>query len=431
MGELARVMAAVRSFAVWLMPAGRRDWAEAVWAEAHQVPPGLARLAWRAGGVWVLAREALLPRRLGRAVLFAAAAAVAAWAAWPQPGVGHAAVSRFHVIATVLLLAGLPLLARRFFGPASPGRAGRSLRVFCCAAMLALLPALAIVEAFANLIPAQPAYRYVFCTAQGWSNGTLCGAAPGRSTGGPPWAGEIVLMLLTIGYVGVILFLTSRRSQVTPSTLAIGAGTGLLFGVVMFAVAPLGLNKDATDPWLPGSQVDPLVALAWVLLFGGPAVAAVAAARRCRRPDGTKPSYAVRIGQGIAAGVLANGTAALFTVALGTGTIALMLKSPWLLHWLNHTQQLTAIAAYRYEIYAGTGAFAYVVMLISFPVIGLIMSAMAAGIANPAPRQPGPQPGGGSGGGGGGPAPDPGPADGGRRADAERVPVLVSSIYGE
>ena len=27
MGELARVMAAVRRFAVWLVPAGRRDWA--------------------------------------------------------------------------------------------------------------------------------------------------------------------------------------------------------------------------------------------------------------------------------------------------------------------------------------------------------------------------------------------------------------------
>jgi hypothetical protein len=429
MGELARVMAAVRRFAVWLMPAGRRGWAEAVWAEAHEVPPGLARLAWRAGGVWVLAREALLPRRLGRGVLFAVAAAVAAWAAWPQPGVGHAAESRFHVIATVLLLAGLPLLARRFFGPASPSRAGRSLRVFCCAAVLAFLPALAIVEAFANRTPAQPAYRYIFCTAQGWSNVQGCGGVPGRSTGGPPWAGEIVLMLLTIGYVGVVLFLTSRRSQVTRSTLAIGTGTGLLFGVVMFAVAPLGLTNDATDPWLPGSQVDPLVALAWVLLFGGPAVAAVVAARRCRRPDGTKPPYTVRIGQGIAAGVLANGTAALFTAAAGTGTVALMLKSTWLLHWLTHGQHLTAIAAYRYEISAGTGAAGYGLMLISFPVIGLIMSSVAAAIANPAPRQSGPQPGGG-GRGGGGPDPDPGPADGGRRADADRVPVLALSIYG-
>ena len=390
-GELARVMAAVRRFAVWLLPAGRRDWVAAVWAEAHQVPPGLARLAWRAGGVWVLAREALMPRRLGRAVVFAAAAAVAAWAAWPQPGVGHAAESRFHAIATVLLLAGLPLLARRFFGPASPSRAGRSLRVFCCAAMLAFLPALAIVEAFANLTPARPAYRYIFCTAQGWDNVNIqgCGGVPGRSTGGPPWVGEIVLMLLTIGYVGVILFLTSRRSGVTRSTLAIGTGTGLLFGVVMFAVAPLGLNNDATDPWLPGSQADPLVALAWALLFGGPAVAGVAAARRCRRPGGTRPPHAVRIGQAIAAGVVANGTAALFTAALGSGTVALMLRSPRLLHWLNHGQQLTAIAAYRYEIQAGTGAFAYVVMLIFFPVIGLVMSAAAASVAYPEPRQPG------------------------------------------
>ena len=115
------------------------------------------------------------------------------------------------------------------------------------------------------------------------------------------------------------------------------------------------------------------------------------AARRCRRPDGTKPPYTVRIGQGIAAGVLANGTAALFTAALGTGTVALTLKSAWLLHWLNHGQQLTAVVAYRYEIYAGTGAFAYVVMLIFFPVIGLIMSSVAAAIADPAPCQPGPR----------------------------------------
>ena len=70
--------AAVRRGAAWLLPAGRRDWAAAIWAEAHKVPPGLARLAWRAGGVWVLVREALLPRRIRRAALFAAAAALAA-----------------------------------------------------------------------------------------------------------------------------------------------------------------------------------------------------------------------------------------------------------------------------------------------------------------------------------------------------------------
>jgi len=395
MNRLNRVVSAAGRGAARLLPAGRRDWAAAVWAEAHEVPPGAARLAWRAGGTWMLARQALLPRRIGRTALFAAATGAAAWTAWPGPGVGHAAVSQFHVIATVLILAGLPLLARRFFGPATPGRAGRSLRVFSCAAILALLPAFAIVEAFANLVPAQPAYRYIFCIAQGWSNAQGCGAVPGTSTGGPPWAGEIPLILMTIAYLGVILFLTSRRSQVTRSTLAIGTGTGLLFGVVMYAVAPLGLSNGATDPWLPGSTADPLVALAWILLFGGPAAAAALAARRGRGPGGAALPHGVRIGQGIAAGVLANGIAALFTTALGTGTIALTLRSPWLLHVLNHGHQLAAIAAFRYESYAADGANVYLFMVIWFPVIGLFMSAIGAActpLGRPAPRELAPVP---------------------------------------
>jgi len=77
-------MATAGRAVAWLLPAGRRDWIVAVWAEAHDVPPGLERLAWRAGGVWMLAREALMPRRVVRAALFAVAAAVAAWSAWPD-----------------------------------------------------------------------------------------------------------------------------------------------------------------------------------------------------------------------------------------------------------------------------------------------------------------------------------------------------------
>ena len=52
----------------------------------------------------------------------------------------------------------------------------------------------------------------------------------------------------------------------------------------MYAVAPLGLAKDATEPWLPGSDIDPVVALAWILLLGGPVVAGVMAGRRYCRP---------------------------------------------------------------------------------------------------------------------------------------------------
>jgi hypothetical protein len=60
-------------------------------------------------------------RWIGSRVLFAAAAGAAAWAAWPA---GPAATVRADVIATVLLLAGLPLLARWFLGPPDNRAAG-------------------------------------------------------------------------------------------------------------------------------------------------------------------------------------------------------------------------------------------------------------------------------------------------------------------
>jgi hypothetical protein len=381
MPRLSRVLAAAGRAAAWLLPARQREWVAAVWAEAHAVPPGLTRLAWRAGGSWMVAREALRPRRLAKVALFAAAAAAAAWAAWPDPTMGHAAVSRFGVIVTVALLAGLPLLARRFLGPASPSRAGRALRVFCWTAILALIPARIITEVFADFGPRPTAYLRV---------NNIFGGMRGVSSGGAPWPGEIVILLIIAGYGAAFLFLTSRRSGAGRSTLAIGAGTGLLFGVVMYAVAPLGLGADATNPWLPGSDADPLVALAWLLLVGGPAAAAILAVRRGRGADGSALPAGTSIGQGIAAGVLANLTGALFVTAAGTGTTALMLGSASVRQWVYHGQQLSALALYHREQTASVSTEVYVLMCVVFPVIGLIVSAVAAAVASPVPRELGP-----------------------------------------
>jgi hypothetical protein len=375
---LSRAVAAAGRAAARLLPAGRRDWIEAVWAEAYEVPPGLPRLAWRAGGIWMVAREILMPRRLVKVVLFAAAAAAAAWVAWPQPTVGHALIGRVGVIVTVLLLAGLPPLARRIFGPAAASRSGRAVRVFCCAAILALVPARVIVEVFADLTPQQDDYLRVYNIY----NGT---GVPGTSSGGPPWPGEIMILLVIAGYVAVLLWLTSQRSQLSRSTLAIGAGAGLPLGLVMYAVAPLGLGPDATNPWLPGSDVDPLVALAWLLLLGGPAAAAVLAARSCRDADGSVPYPSAAVRQGIAAGVLANLTGALLVTTLGTGTTALMLKSAGLRDWLYSGRHLSPLALYHQEIYDGTGTEMYAAMCVAFPVIGLIMGAI--GVAGLRPRE--------------------------------------------
>jgi hypothetical protein len=422
MGKLSRaaVAAGRRAVAagrgtVRLVAGGRRDWAEAVWAEAHEVPPGLPRLAWRAGAVWLMAREALMVYRPGRALLFAVAAAVAAWAAWPDSSAGHAAADQFGVIATVVLLAGLPLLARRFFGPVSDSRAARFLRVGGYAAILALMPAFAVVAPFPFTVPQSGVDLRVF-----YASGNPRSDLPGTSSGGPPWQGEIPLLLLTAGYVVAIGWVTSRRSRVAPATLAAGTGAGIVFGLVMYSVAPLGLSKDATNPWLPGSQIDPLVALAWILLFGVPVAAAGIAGWRYRGPGRSHPSADARIGQSVAAGVLANLVGALLVTVLGLGTIALTIKAPWLRPWVYHGQHLSAAAAYSHELAASgssgnTGMYA--VMCVIFPFIGLVMSPLGGLVWGPAAAagQSGPPPGG-----GGPPGPEPTPdPPGGRLADPD------------
>jgi hypothetical protein len=163
--------------------------------------------------------------------------------------------------------------------------------------------------------------------------------------------------------------------------MAIGAGGGVLFGAVMYSVTPLGVNKYATNPWLPGSDVDPLVVLAWVLLLGGPVAAALLAVRRYPGPVSSGPPTKTKVGQGFVAGLLANLSGALIVTVLGMGTIALMLHATWLRTLFDHGHHLNAIVVYSHEIDAATNAQGYLLICVAFPVIGLFMSMMgAAGI---------------------------------------------------
>jgi hypothetical protein len=367
--------------AMRLAPAERRDWAEALWAEADEVPPGLARLAWRAGGMRLIAREALLVRRAGRLLVFAAAAAWAAQAAWTGPAGNIAtAVARVDVVAVLLVLAGLPLLARWLFGPAAVGPMARVLRAGAYAAVLVLTVAKASVEQVVN---APPVVAY---------QATHGGLQPLAFT----WFVEIIFLLIVAGYVAAILVMTARRPRVAPATLAIGTGAGLLLGVVMCAVAPLGLAKDATEPWLAGSAIDPVVALAWILLLGGPLVAGGMAGWCYRGPDSPEQVVNARIWQGVAAGFLATGVGALIVTAVGTGTVALMPRSGGLLRWLYSGQYLPAAVAYNRELTASTNAAGYFLILLAFPIIGLILGAWGSSWAHiRGSGDPGSPPGGG------------------------------------
>jgi len=246
MRRLSRVGVAAR-----LAPA-RRDWVEAVWAEAREVPPGLRRMAWRAGGMRLLAGETLMGRGMGRATLFAAAG-LAVWGAWPgPPGSFATSVARADVITMVPLLAGLALVARRFFGSSANSRAARFLRVGTCAAILVLIAAKAAIVQFAFAPPhgGVELRLYRLINVEGF---------------GDSWRPEILFLGVMALYAVAILWMTSGRSQVAPATLAIGTGAGIVLGAVMYAVAPLGLVA-ATNPWLPG--FNPFVVLAWILLFG-------------------------------------------------------------------------------------------------------------------------------------------------------------------
>jgi hypothetical protein len=408
MSRLRRAAGAARRFVVGLMPTGRRDWVEALWTEADEAPPGWQRLAWRAGGVRLVARESVTRRRARRMLLFAEAAALMARATWRGPPDGPVATfARVDVIVTILLLTVLPLLSRRLFGPVRDSKVARTLRVSAYAAILALMPAKAAIEQFAFTVPRNIHDRRLF-----------------SAIGGPPGAnpdygiGEIVFLVVIAACLAAIFWITSRGSLVTPATMAIGAGGGVLFGAVMYSVTPLGVNKYATNPWLPGSDVDPLVVLAWVLLLGGPVAAALLAGRCYPGPVSSGPPTKTKVGQGFVAGLLANLSGALIVTVLGMSTIALMLHATWLRTLFDHGHHLNAIVVYSHEIDAATNAQGYLLICVAFPVIGLFMSMMgAAGIVGDGSEagQGGPPPRGGP----GQPGPAPDQPDGGRRPEAE------------
>jgi hypothetical protein len=413
----SRIATAAGRGALRLVPAGRRDWAEAVWAEAHEVPAGWPRLAWRAGGLGLIAKEGQMTRTIGTWSLFVVAAGAAAWGAWPGSPVSHAAAVQGGIIITLALLVGLPLLSRWLLGP--PGnRTARWLRAVFYVAILAVMPAQTAIRLFLGTVPRSGINRHTFDVIQG-------PGVPGSVSGSSGWAGEIGILVFTACFLAVLLALTARRTPVAPATLAIGAGAGLMLGVVMYAIAPLGLNVKYPDrPWLHGSAADTVGALAWILLFGAPLVAGVLAGRRCDVEDDPAQATVTQAWQGFAAGAVSGGVGAMLVTVLGAGTTALMVRSAWVRDLLYHGPHLTASAVYGRELYASQNVSAYFLLLFGFPIIGLIMGLVGTGIANLKPRLPdGGRPGGPPG--PGGPEPLPAPPDGGRHVDAGEPTVLA------
>ena len=367
MSGLTGAMAAAFRCSAALVPASRRQWAEAIWAEAGEVPAGRQRLRWLAGGIHLTVREAARDRRSWYPLAFAAAAAAMAWTAWSgPPGDSAIEINRIDVIAIVLILAGLPWIVRRIRGPVADGRLAPLVRIGGYVAVLALVLVKSAVERVAD--------------------------APPNNMAGPAlaWAGEGVFLAVMAGYAAVILVFTARRSPALPATMTIGTVTGVAFGVLAYVLGPLGFPLRFTGPW-PPRLYDAAMTLGVLLALGAPVLAGRAAARRVRRslPAGAGAR------QGAMAGLCFGIAAALAVAVLSTATIAMLPYDIALQHWAtSHVGQwtpavgeVTSVVPPRLGYVAGNSAFAagYLLVLLISPLAGCAFGAWGA-VARPRSR---------------------------------------------
>jgi hypothetical protein len=370
MNWLTRLTGALLRCSAGVLPPDRRLWLRALWAEADEVPAGWLRLAWLAGGVRLTMREAVLGRTLGYPLAFAVAAAGTAWSAWSGPaGDSAVAINRVDVIATAVILAGLPWVVRRARGPLAGSRLARLVRTGGYAAILALALVKAAVERVAD--------------------------APPNHLEGPAraWIGELVFLAVMTGYAAVILACTARRSPAVPAAVAIGTVTGAAIGILVYALGPLGFPLRFSGLW-PARLYDAAMALGALLAVCAPAAAGLAAARR----SGRSVSAGSPARQGAIAGLCTGAAAALVVAVLSTATIALLPYASGLRNWAaDHIGQWTPIVGQvapvvgtRLGYVAGNSAFAagYLVVLLLSPLFGYGFGAGAGRAAgNPGPSR--------------------------------------------
>jgi hypothetical protein len=351
MDRLTRLLAGLLHRSLRLLPAERRQWAEAAWAEAGEVPAGWPRLLWLSDGLWLVVREAAMARRivyrLGIAVVMVAVAAVvlASWRGVPHGDV-ETSVDRLRVAVLVLVLAGLPWVARRrgVFGPAAESVTARLVRTVGCTALCALI--WVVVQ-----IDRSPVNQAGFIIQKSWGDGGSVGN--GRPV---DWATEAIVLALILGcalvvkvvkarcpqadqavirlswaFLAVILLpvvmdqmiitlyaagiyaITARRSLATPAALGLGAAAGVLGSGLVYAVTAAA--------GLPGHGLILPVAIL------GPLAAGFEAARRAPAAGSPDEQRQARIWQGLAAGAVAGGAVALLTMIL-TGEVILLLFLP-------------------------------------------------------------------------------------------------------
>jgi hypothetical protein len=242
-----------------LLPPERRPWAEALQAEAGQVPAGWPRLRWLVGGLVVVAREAHLARKLvyllglGAVATAAARAVILSWQQTQAADV-ESMTDRARILAGAAALLLLPWLGRRrgVFGPVGDSVAARLVRVAGCGAICDVGMVFVRIDSHSNVNDAIGGGTFSWLREiAGVALIAALFVVPGmvrarwpRVDPGGLWsitalAGVLVLILAPFQLIAVLLVagvyvLTSRRSRVMPATLTAGALAGLAAGALMW-----------------------------------------------------------------------------------------------------------------------------------------------------------------------------------------------------
>ena len=253
-----------------LLPAGHRQWGEAMRAELAAIESAAERRRFALS----CTRAALSARanarvRTQQEVALAAALLLLAAALALTGAIGP-------TIPALATLTALAWLARRrgALGPVRPGRVAGTVR----AAGFALPCSFLLVEA-----------------VQGGASGLLQ----------PDHHGRLVTLVLTF-LAAAFLAITADRSRLGDAVLSAGATAGLVAGAAAFVLLPFAQHADPLATGLPGNS-------SWLALaaLGAPVAAALHVARR------TRCAY-----QAIEAALCSAAFAALVVALLGKGAIA-------------------------------------------------------------------------------------------------------------
>ena len=325
MERLTWMLAGMLRHAAGLLPPGRQEWAEAVRAEAGEVPAGWQRLRWLAGGLWLAVREGAM-MMIGKAVYRIGAVAVAAlavWAVWLSWQASPAAdpqtvTDRVRLLVGAAAFVVLPWLGRRrgWFGPVRASMAARLVRLAGCAGVCALGVTVVRMDSHLGLGPHQPGpfslpreiaavvLVGVALAAPAVGKARWPDADPAALWAGPVIAGALMfvavpLQVLAIVYVAGILAVTSWRSPATNVSLGVGAIAGLAAGLAAaLAIYELNTPDDRYVGWMLLSTM--------VLTLGLAALAGGAAAWLLPGTGDPQELREARTRQGLLAGLVAG-----------------------------------------------------------------------------------------------------------------------------